>query len=219
MKQINYWAFLQKQKLIPFFGVLSDWLACFPALPWPCAISTVARVQQHCCQYYANCNAEYNWAFFLFAFPFFNCGDFCSDVLSCWTAVGASQLISLQMLPTLGSSDGRSCCPWSLGCLSDWPNPLLVLLEQLVPMWHWGDTADEVKQLARVWSSKHRHTLPTDKKGGWDRAVQNKSVWETQDMERWQWDKEWDREWVRQIDPLIMDRPLEMPNGERSLQA
>lgn len=41
----------------------------------------------------------------------------------------------------------------------------MLLLEQLVPIWDWEDAAGEVKQLAPVWSSKHRHTLLRDMKG------------------------------------------------------
>lgn len=138
-KQIKIWVVSVQNRILFLFSVYSQIdLLFFPALPWPCSISSVATLQQYCCQYYANCNAEYNCAFFRFAIPFFNCGDFCSGALSGWTAVGASHLISLQMVATLESFDGRARCPWSLGCLSDWPNPLLVLLEQLVPMWDWG---------------------------------------------------------------------------------
>lgn len=32
-----------------------------------------------------------------------------------------------------------------------------------MPIWDWEDVADEVKQLAPVWSSKHRHT--TERRG------------------------------------------------------
>lgn len=35
--------------------------------------------------------------------------------------------------------------------------PLVLLLEQLVPIWDREDAANEVKQLAPVWSSKHTH--------------------------------------------------------------
>lgn len=34
----------------------------------------------------------------------------------------------------------------------------MLLLEQLVPIWDLADAAHEVKQLAPVWPSKHRHT-------------------------------------------------------------
>lgn len=170
IKQTNFWTFLQKQKLIPVFGLLSDWHACFPGLPWPYAISSVARVQQSCCQYYANRNAEYNWAFFLFAFPFFNCCDFCSDVLSVELQLAPPILFLCKWFLHWGVLMGELAAPWSLGCLSDCPNPLLVLLEQLVPMWDWGDTADEVEQLAPVWSSKHRHTSQTEREGETERC-------------------------------------------------
>lgn len=43
----------------------------------------------------ASCNAANNWAFFLLcAIPVFSCGDFCSDVLFFWTAVGTFLPIS-----------------------------------------------------------------------------------------------------------------------------
>lgn len=35
----------------------------------------------------------------------------------------------------------------------------MLLLEQLVPIWDREDAANEVKQLAPVWSSKHRHGM------------------------------------------------------------
>lgn len=38
----------------------------------------------------------------------------------------------------------------------------MLLLEQLVPIWDPEDVAHEVKQLAPVWSSKHRCTPPRD---------------------------------------------------------
>lgn len=37
--------------VIPFL-LCSDWLACFPALTWPCAVSRVTTVRCHCCCYY-----------------------------------------------------------------------------------------------------------------------------------------------------------------------
>lgn len=60
------------------------------------------------------------------------------------------------------SCDWLVCCSWSLDCLSGWPNHLVLLLEQLAPIWDRDDAADEVKQLAPVWSSKHRHTPHRD---------------------------------------------------------
>lgn len=72
--------------------------------------------------------------------------------------------------------------------------PLIaLLLKQLVLLGDWEDTADEVKQLDPVWSSKRRHTPVRDMKVG-ARAALSTSVRETEDTERWQSDKEWDRE-------------------------
>lgn len=217
----SFCALLPKPKLMLFlFSVYSQFALLVSLLSLdPRAISRVATVRQHCCRYYANCNAAHNWSFFLFATPVFSCGDFCSNVLLLNCSWHLPSFFSANG-PYAGELWWDSLLPLVSG-LSVWlANPLLVLLlEQLVPIWDREDTADEVKQLAPVWSSKHRHTPPRDTKGERERVVQNKSVWETQDMERWQQDKEWDREQVRQIDPLIMDRPLEMPNGEWSLQA
>ena len=52
----------------------------------------------------------------------------------------------------------------------------MLLLEQLVPIWDLVDAADEVKQLAPVWSSKHRHATERCRERERERLEQNKSV-------------------------------------------
>lgn len=54
----------------------------------------------------------------------------------------------------------------------------MLLLKQLVPIWDWEDAADEVKQLAPVWSSKHRHTPPRDVNRGRERELSRTRVYE-----------------------------------------
>lgn len=85
--------------------------------------------------------------------------------------------------------------PPLISTVSDWlANPFIaLLLKQLVLLWDREDTADEVKQLDPVWSCKCRHTPARDVKG-WARITRSTSVRETEDTERWQWDKEWDGE-------------------------
>lgn len=204
-----------------FFGVLSDWLACFLALTWPRTVSRVATVGSIVVGITASFDAANNWAFFLlYAIPVFSPWWlllWCSFLLNCsWHL---PFLFLCKPSPTLLSCDWLAAAPglwavWVAGLTSS-----CVVIRAVSAYLGPGGAADEVKQLAPVWSSKHRHAPPRDMKGGRERVVQNKSVWETQYMERWQRDREWDGERVRQIDPLIMDRPLEMPNGEWSLQA
>ena len=68
-----------------FFGVLSDWLSCFLALTWPCAVSRGATVYGGIVVGITrSCDAACNWAFFLWRYtPFSPHCDFCSDVLFC----------------------------------------------------------------------------------------------------------------------------------------
>lgn len=167
----------------------------------------------------ASCDTAYNWAFFLWCtIPVFP---------PSWLLLWCSFLLNRGWhLPSYFSAN----CPYAVDLrlasllflvsgLSErlaWV-PLVLLLEQLVPIWDREDAANEVKQLALVWSSKHRHG--TVKHRERERASVTWAEQEIQCMERWERYTEWDKERVRQIDPLIMHRPLEMPNGEWSLQA
>lgn len=107
----------------------------------------------------ASCDTAYNWAFFLWCtipvFPpswlllwcsfLLNCGWHLPSYFSanCPYAVDL-RLASLRFLVS-GLSERLA---WA---------PLVLLLEQLVPIWDREDAANEVKQLALVWSSKHTH--------------------------------------------------------------
>ena len=81
-------------------------------------------------------------------------------------------------------------------------------------IWEWEDAADEVKQLAPVWSSKLRHTPQRNMEGA--RDLNRTRVYER--YSTWSGGRKIENEIarVRQIDPLIMDRPLEMPNGSEA---
>ena len=90
----------------------------------------------------------------------------------------------------------------------------MLLFKQLVPFWDWEDAADEMKQLAPVWSSKLRHISLRDMERA--RDLYRTRVYERYSTQSGGREIENEIARVRQIDPLIMDRPLEMPNGSEA---